>query len=60
MQALSGMLVYFIVMNDYGFKPLTLIGLNLKSGIVPDAGDVYLPDRPDIGYGNSNYNNNYY
>lgn len=29
MQALSGMLVYFIVMNDYGFKPWTLIGLNL-------------------------------
>ena len=29
MQALSGMLVYFIVMNDYGFKPSTLLFLNL-------------------------------
>jgi sodium/potassium-transporting ATPase subunit alpha len=35
MQALSGMVVYFIVMNDYGFKPGTCLGLNLKSGYVP-------------------------
>ena len=59
MQALSGMLVYFIVMNDYGFKPWTLIGLNLKNGIVPDAGDIYNPYNPP-SYGNSNYGNTYY
>jgi hypothetical protein len=27
-QALSGMVVYFIVMNDYGFKPLTIVFIN--------------------------------
>ena len=50
------MLVYFIVMNDYGFKPWTLIGLNLKSGQVPLSTDKYDPYNPQ-GYGNSNYNN---
>ena len=54
MQALSGMVVYFIVMNDYGFKPGTLMGLNLKSGYVPQNYDVYNPTVE--GYGNSGYN----
>ena len=54
MQALSGMVVYFVILNDYGFKPWTLIGLNLKSGYVPEANDVY--DPTVVGYGNSNYN----
>lgn len=57
MQALSGMVVYFIVMNDYGFKPGTLLGLNLKSGYVPKDTDTYLP-YSDIGvHGNTNANN---
>jgi len=55
MQALSGMVVYFIVMNDYGFKPWTLLGLNLKAGIVPNPTDVYNP--AETGYGNTNWNN---
>ena len=28
MQALSGMVVYFIIMNDYGFKPHMLVLIN--------------------------------
>jgi hypothetical protein len=56
MQALSGMVVYFIVMNDYGFKPGTLMGLNLQSGYVPHVNDVYKPDDAP-SYGNSFYNN---
>jgi len=60
MQALSGMLVYFIVMNDYGFKPQTLLFLNLAPGYVPDATDVYEPlNAPS--FGNTNYNDaNFY
>jgi hypothetical protein len=54
MQALSGMVVYFIVMNDYGFKPGTLMGLNLKPGYVPDASNYYQPHLTTQGYGNSN------
>lgn len=56
MQALSGMIVYFIVMNDYGFKPSTLFGLNLKPGYVPLSTDKYAPDSPP-NYGNTNNNN---
>lgn len=53
------MLVYFIVMNDYGFKPLTLVFLNLQFGTVPDPGDQYDPlSAPH--YGNSNYGNENY
>lgn len=55
MQALSGMVVYFIVMNDYGFKPGTLMGMNLKPGVVPLSTDTYNPYNPLGGYGNSNY-----
>lgn len=56
MQALSGMVVYFVVMNDYGFKPSTLFFLNLKSGVVPNPGDSYDPydTDPNHLYGNSN------
>ena len=53
MQALSGMVVYFIVMNDYGFKPYTLLGMNLLSGYVPNADDIYDPTLP--GFNNTNY-----
>src|SRR5438105_5239956 len=55
MQALSGMVVYFIVMNDYGFKPSTLLFLNLAPGFVPKPTDLYDPnDSPS--YGNNNFN----
>ena len=43
MQALSGMIVYFIVMNDYGFKPHTLLFINQLFGYYPRDEDVYNP-----------------
>jgi hypothetical protein len=30
MQALAGMIAYFIVMNDYGFMPKALFFINLQ------------------------------
>jgi hypothetical protein len=53
MQALSGMVVYFIVMNDYGFKPATLLFLNLAPGYVPNPEDIYDPTAAN--YGNSGF-----
>jgi len=47
------MLVYFVVMNDYGFKPHTLIFLNQEYGYYPQDTDVYSPNEPN--YGNSNW-----
>jgi len=49
------MLVYFIVMNDYGFKPHSLIFLNLQKGFFPEPTDVYDPFEPN--FGNSNWGN---
>ncbi|CAI2369776.1 unnamed protein product [Moneuplotes crassus] len=42
-QAFAGLYTYFIVMNDYGFKPSTLIGLAGKKGIIPNSYDEYNP-----------------
>jgi hypothetical protein len=48
-QGLTGIIVYFIVLNDYGIKPLTLIFLNLKNGYFPKDTDVYDPAAPNSG-----------
>lgn len=32
-----------MVMNDYGFKPLTLIGLIYETGKLPVTGNTYNP-----------------
>ena len=42
-------------MNDYGFKPTTLIGLLTEEGYFPHPDDVYDPTVE--GYGNRNYGN---
>jgi sodium/potassium-transporting ATPase subunit alpha len=42
-QASCGFYTYFLVLSDYGFKPLTLIGLAPSIGTVPGKGDVYNP-----------------
>lgn len=47
------MFTYFLVMNDYGFKPATLFGLALEEGVKPNANDVYNPSLPRKG--NTNY-----
>lgn len=55
LQACAGMFTYFWVMNDYGFKPLSLLFLNDREGYYPKRSDVYDPEMPN--YGNSNYGN---
>jgi len=37
----AGMYTYFLVMNDYGFKPLTLLGLAPAYGVIPGKDDTY-------------------
>jgi sodium/potassium-transporting ATPase subunit alpha len=54
-QALGGMYTYFHVMNDYGFKPHSLVSLILEWGYYPDGSDVYNPDEPN--FGNTNFGN---
>ena len=57
-QGLSGMLVFFVVMNDYGFKPHSLVMLNQLNGFYPNDSDVYNPNEPN--WGNSNWANSNY
>ena len=49
------MLCYFIVLNDYGFKPHTLPFLNFLTGFYPLDSDIYNPNEPN--FGNSNWGN---
>lgn len=42
-QASAGFYTYFLVMNDYGFKPMTLFGLAPAQGTIPGKDDVYNP-----------------
>jgi sodium/potassium-transporting ATPase subunit alpha len=44
MQILGGFLCYFTVMNDYGFKPSTLVGITQETGTRPSEDDVYNPE----------------
>jgi len=40
---LAGFYTYLTVMSDYGFKPWTLVNININLGIEPAEGDVYNP-----------------
>jgi sodium/potassium-transporting ATPase subunit alpha len=51
-QASAGMLVYFMIMNDYGIRPATVFKLALEKGYVPKDTDVYNPSYEN--YGNTN------
>ncbi len=52
-QAFGGMITYFLVMNDYGIKPITTLFLNQRGGYFPDSTDIYHQDLPN--FGNSNF-----
>jgi hypothetical protein len=52
-QQAGGVFIYFFVMNDYGFRPGTLINLNYEYGYFPKSSDVYNPNLPHNG--NTNY-----
>jgi Cation transporting ATPase, C-terminus len=55
LQQFGGLFIYFFVMNDYGFRPGTLLKLNNELGYFPKDTDVYNPNLPNNG--NSNYGN---
>ena len=48
-QASAGFFTHFIVMNDYGFKPSTLLGLVTEKGTLPANGDIYSPTSSNSG-----------
>jgi sodium/potassium-transporting ATPase subunit alpha len=52
-QASAGFYTYFLVMNDYGFKPATLFGMTTKERQYPNAGDVYDPTKDRKGNTNT-------
>ena len=52
-EVFCAMFAYFMCMNDYGFRPGTLIGLGAEKGYFPKETDVYNPNLPNMG--NSNY-----
>ena len=54
LQSLSGFFTYFVVMNDYGFKPLTLVGMITREGIAHASSDKYTPSLSPTYKGNTN------
>jgi hypothetical protein len=54
-EGMGAMMIYVMVLNDYGVKPATIIGINKLEGYVPKDDDIYNPNVE--GYGNSNYGN---
>jgi magnesium-transporting ATPase (P-type) len=54
-EAFAAVFVYFMVLNDYGIRPGTLLGLSGEYGYFPAPEDVYNPNA--VNMGNSNYGN---
>ena len=42
-QTYAGFYTYFVVLNDYGIKPASLLFLTIRRGVEPAKGDVYNP-----------------
>ncbi len=53
LEVIGGMYTYFVILNDYGLKPYTLLGMTSAYGIEPAEGDVYDP-LGGVCKGNSN------
>lgn len=51
-QQFGAFFTYFYVMNDYGVRPGTLLGLDPQDGYFPASGDVYNPNMPFNGNSN--------
>lgn len=49
----AGMLSYFVVMNDYGFKPEGTLRLTYQEYIIPEVHDTFNPDDPYRGNTNA-------
>lgn len=52
-QTAAGFYTYFIIMNDYGFKPATLFGITTAESQYPNSGDVYNPSMDRKGNTNT-------
>lgn len=52
MDACGGFLTYFVILNNYGLSPSTILGIVNTKGIYPADNDIYNPD--DEYHGNSN------
>mmetsp|Transcript_13097 Transcript_13097/g.15135 ORF Transcript_13097/g.15135 Transcript_13097/m.15135 type:complete len:1178 (-) Transcript_13097:54-3587(-) len=52
-QCSAGFFTYFIVMNDYGFKPAFLFGMVPRKGQLPNKTDVYNPNSANKGNTNT-------
>jgi len=52
LQVFGAFLAYFYILNDFGFPPLSLIGMQSKNGLWPKNIDVYDPYSPDLGNSN--------
>lgn len=53
-QAASGFYTYFVILNDYGFRPSTLFFLSSEEGYFPARADVYDPTAANWGNTNAN------
>ena len=49
MQFWGGMLSYYVIFNDFGFKPSNLMGIANKFLIESNPGDVYNPTHVTLG-----------
>ena len=49
LQSLGAFVVYFYIMNDFGFPIQTLLGLQYRDGLAPAKTDPYDPYRYDLG-----------
>jgi len=56
-QQFGALFCYFFIMNDYGFRPGTLFGLDPTEGYYPKDSDVYDPAQPNNGNTNVGDNN---
>lgn len=52
-ECFAAFFAYFMCMNDYGFRPGSLIGLGTEYGYYPKPTDVYNPNEPNNG--NTNF-----
>lgn len=48
-QTASGFYTFCYVMNDYGFRPITMMFMAIEKGYYPHPDDVYDPNQPNFG-----------
>jgi len=56
-QSLAGFLSYLVVMRDFGFPLIELLGLSTQKGFKPNAGDIFDPNAPYYGNTSQEFRN---